>query len=658
MDTTMAPVVLKQPIGVDEIRRATEILKDYKKGKKNLEDKITKNEDWWKGRHWKYIQMPSNAGDPKPSSKWLFNTVTSKHADFMDAYPQSDILPREEGDRAEASKLASIIPVVMEQNEYEQVYSDEIWRKLKHGTGVIGVFWDPKKLNGLGDIAIESEDVLNLYWEPGITDIQQSQNFFSVKLVDNNIIEAAYPQARGQLKAGSDQGVIKKYFYDESISTENKSVVVDWYYHKNVNGKTTLQFCKFTEEVVLFASENENVPPMADQEAPVVDENGAPVFDENGQQVTQIVQAPAGPPLAETGWYDHGMYPFVFDTLYQDEGMPTGFGFVDICKDAQTSIDELNNAIEKNALMNANPRYFMREDGGINEAEFKDPNQLIVHVDGNLGEDSIRPIDRTDLNGNILTILANKIDEMKETAGNRDTSNGGSTAGVTAASAIAAMQEQSGKTSRDMIMTSYRAHKQVVNMVIELIRQFYDIPRTFRIMGQQGQEEFIQYSNEGIVAQPQGNDFGNDMGMRLPVFDIRVEAEKKNSYSQLSQNELALQFYNNGFFNPQMSDQVMAALDMMNFTGKDAVMQKVSQNAAMYRQILMLQQQLLQMAEIIDRQSGGATNMAEQMAAEITGEPEPQVPQSAGSSEIYTGEEENTIVKNARERAAEASQPR
>ena len=63
MDETMAKV-MKDPIGVDEIRHATEILKDYKKGKQNLEDKITKNEDWYKGRHWRWIPIPRQTSYP------------------------------------------------------------------------------------------------------------------------------------------------------------------------------------------------------------------------------------------------------------------------------------------------------------------------------------------------------------------------------------------------------------------------------------------------------------------------------------------------------------------------------------------------------------------------------------------------------------------
>ena len=43
---------------------------------------------------------------------------------------------------------------------------------------------------------------------------------------------------------------------------------------------------------------------------------------------------------------------------------------------------------------------------------------------------------------------------------------------MTAASAIAALQEAGSKLSRDMIKDSYNAHAQVVLLVIELVRQF------------------------------------------------------------------------------------------------------------------------------------------------------------------------------------------
>ena len=505
-------------------------------------------------------------------------------------------------------------------------------------------------------------DILSLFWEPGIRDIQKSKNLFYVELVDNDIIEASYPQARGQLHTTEDDSIKKKYMNDDSVDTQGKSLVVDWYYHKNVNGKKTLQFCKFTGDIVLYATENQNVRPTAD--VPVTDEYGNMASDQYGLPITQKVEA--GPSIAETGLYDHGMYPFIFDPLFPETDMPVGFGFVDVCKNPQATIDILNNAFEKNAQFGASPRWFVRDDGGINRDAFLNPSEPFVSVDGNLGEDDIRVIDPpAPIQGSYLDLLTMKIDEMKEVTGNRDVTNGGTTAGATAASAIAALQESSGKTSRDQIATTYSAYKKLVTMIIELIRQFYDMPRQFRIIGRAGQEQFATYSNENLQPQYQGDAFGEDMGYRLPVFDVEVQAEKASAYSRLSQNELALNFYNSGFFAPQQADQALACLEMMDFSGKDEMINKVRSNGGMYQQMLNMQQQMLMMGQIIDQLAPGRFNMASIIADEINQNLDQQAALGEGNISMQTIPEarqgsnpaESNITKNARQRAADTTSP-
>ena len=146
------------------------------------------------------------------------------------------------------------------------------------------------------------------------------------------------------------------------------------------------------------------------------------------------------------------------------------------------------------------------------------------------------------------------------------------------------------------------------------------------------------------------------MGYRLPVFDIKVSAEKESAYSQISQNELALQLYNNGFFNPQYTDQALATLDMMEFQGKDGVMQKIAMNGGMYREMLMMKQQMLQMAQIIDKLTGSsmAAEMADGINQQATAEEEP----AAAVSAPNTGGGENKMIRRSRERAATVAQPR
>lgn len=653
-----APAINK-PIGQQEVRKAMETLKKYKIGKQNLEDKIVRNEKWWKMRHWDLMETEETKDDPKPASGWLFNTIISKHADYMDSIPTANILPREEGDVEEAERLSSIVPVVMEQNGYRNTYSEQSWYKLKHGTGVYGVFWNGSKLNGLGDIEITCVDLLSLFWEPGIKDIQKSKNLFSVELVDNEDLKAKYPEYANEI-TNANNSIVKKYMYDESIDTTGKSAVIDWYYKKKVNGKDTLQYCKFVNDIVLFATENETEIPSEPKTQPVIDENGNPVFDEMGNPVMETVMVPTGEkPMAERGLYDHGLYPFVFDVLFPEAGMPVGLGFVDVCKNAQASIDIYNNAFEKNVQFVASPRYIVRNDGGLNEEEFNNPNALIVHIDGNLGEDSVAPINTPAfVNSNYINILDQKITEMKETAGNRDATTGGTQAGVTAASAIAAIQESAGKTSRDQIATSYEAHKKVVNLVIELIRQFYTMPRQFRIVGKAGKQEFTQYSNAGLLPQYQGIEYGVDMGYRLPVFDIEVKAEKESAYTQLSQNELAIQFYNQGFFNPQMADQALACIDMMEFHGKQMVVERIQQNGGMYQQMAQMMMQMQKMAEMIDQLTGGQADMSGAVADMIGERLGTQEASGAEAEMPETSLGESKVTANARQQANEATAPR
>lgn len=444
----LAPV---EPIGREQIQEAMLTLQRYRQGKSNLEQRIIQNEQWYKMRHWDCVDKKKNPVEPV--SGWLFNAIANKHADAMDNFPAPNILPREEGDKAEAEKLSSIVPVVLEQNEFEAVY-DDVWDyKLKAGTGVYGVFWDKYKLNGLGDISVRKVDLINLFWESGITDIQHSRNLFHVELMDHKALEDQYPQLKGKL--GTASLALGQYVYDDTVDTTDKSAVIDWYYKRRQGGKTVLHYCKFVDDTVLFATENE-------------------------------------PQFAERGWYDHGLYPFVFDPLFSVEGSPCGFGYIDIGKSAQEYIDRGNQAIMQNMLANARPRHFIRTDGEVNEEEYADLSKDFIHVQGNLGQDSILSVQTKPLNDIYITILNNKIDELKEVTGNRDISTGGTTSGVTAASAIAAMQEAGSKLSRDNIKASYRAFRKVVLMVIELIRQFYDVPRCFRIMGERGAAQFVQ----------------------------------------------------------------------------------------------------------------------------------------------------------------------
>lgn len=612
-------------IGEEQCKELTRILEKYKSGKVKTERRILASENWWKLRNETEESRKSDTiatATFKATSGWLHNVIVSKHADAMEAYPEPNVLPREEDDKAEAAVLSAIIPCILEQNLFEQTYSDVAWQKGKTGTGVYKIVWDQGKLNGLGDINISRVNLLNLYWEPGIEDIQKSRYFFHTELMDKDLIIEAHPELEDKLKGNSFLST--KFLYDDTVSTEGKVTVVECYYHKYQQGKQILHYVKYVNDQVIFATEND-------------------------------------PNLSMKGLYDHGMYPYVFDAMFPIEGSPCGYGFVDICRNPQTIIDMLNTSFVKNAMAGATPRFFKRQDGGINEEEFLDLTKTIVNVNGNLGEDSLRQIPFQALDGVYVNFLDRTISELRETSGNTETSTGSAASGVTAASAIAALQEASGKGSRDSNLGSYRAYTKIVNFCIELIRQFYDLPRQFRIVGQYGAQKFITYTNKYLKPQGQGSAFGVDMGYRLPVFDIKVSAQKKNVYTKVSQNELALQFFNMGFFNPQMTDQALMCLDMMDFDGKDSVTQKVEQMGTMYQKLAQYAQMALMLAA--QYRPDLVPGLSQDVMA-ITGSVQPQA-SAAADPQIMAGDapkggmetKEHPFVERARAQSQNSAQP-
>jgi len=539
------------PIGEEQLRSFMETLRRYSAGLRKTRSRIIASENWWKLRN---TREEGGIDGYRSVSGWLHNVIVSKHADLMENYPEPVILPREEGDREEARILSAVVPCILEQNHFDAVYSDAMWQKCKSGTACYKIVWDSSLHGGLGDIAIHRVDLLNLYWEPGIGDIQKSRYLFHTELRDKDLLLEEYPQLQGKMRAESFLDT--KFLYDDQVDTSDKATVVEVYYHKG----GVLHYCKFVGDTVLFATENQLEPTLTDD--------------------GQLLKAP----MAQTGLYDHGKYPFDFDPLFPIEGSPCGYGYVDVCRSPQTEIDLMKTSFVRNAQVGATPRFFSRQDGAVNEAEFLDLRKPIVHVTGNLGEDSLRQIPFNALDGTYLSMLDRTIQELRETSGNTETSTGNIASGVTAASAIAALQEASGKGSRDTVQAGYRSFGRIVEMVIELIRQFYDLPRKFRILGRFGAEEFVCFDNSALQPQPYGEAFGQNMGLRLPVFDIKITAQKRNSYTRMTQNELALQFFQLGFFDPQRSDQAMQCLEMMEFEGKDQLLRRLSESARQWAQ--------------------------------------------------------------------------
>jgi len=347
--------------------------------------------------------------------------------------------------------------------------------------------------------------------------------------VDNDTLKAQYPDMADEI-AGSD--MFDVITYDDGQNTiqsdvyENKTLVVDCYYKKDRGGRKTVELIKLCGGKVLAASEDNS----------------------------------------DSGIYDHGLYPFVLDVMYPDEDSPVGFGLLDVIKSPQLYIDRLDALISRNALISGKTRFLIKDNGGINENELMDISRDVIHVAGGVNEEYVRELQTKPIQPYIINHRQRKIEELKEISGNRDFQQGGTSNGVTAYSAIVALQQAGEKLSRDIIQESYMAYKDIVYMCIELIRQFFSEERSYRV--QSGNvPEYINISKDMFK------------DCRSAEFDIEISPQKNNPYSRAVQNQTVMDLWKLGVFNPENKAAAVAMLSCMQIDGRERILEMIENNS-------------------------------------------------------------------------------
>ena len=489
-----------------DIVEAKKRLLEFKRSKKELESRLAEEREIWKAAY--------SGGE---SSSWIFNSIVNKHADIIDSIPSSVCLPREKRDERFSDALSKIIPVISQRCAFEQTYSDNAWEKLKHGTAVYGVFWNNALEDGLGDVDIKQISLSNVFWDMSVKDVQDSSDLFMIALRNCDEIEACFgfdyaSEKEGDRALAASLGV---------ALPDGKCLCVDWYYRKHLKGgKTQLHYCKMVGDRLLYASECD--------------------------------------PTASGGWYEHGQYPLIFDTLYPTD-TACGFGLISLGSAVQKSINRIDENLLSYGDWASRVRFWAKRSLGVNEREFLDLDRSIVEVEGDIDEEKLRQIEISPLDDTLISLKQLKIDELKEITGSLDISRGGFSSSVTAASAISILREAGAKASRDGIEETYRAYTRIIELVIELIRQFYDGERVFRITGDDGQRAYLGFSGREL------RDAENDG--RRPHFDIEIKATKNSPSENEQRNNFAKSLYDSGAFNKENATQTLMMLDLMDFDG-------------------------------------------------------------------------------------------
>ena len=210
----------------------------------------------------------------------------------------------------------------------------------------------------------------------------------------------------------------------------------------------------------------------------------------------------------------------MFDPLFMEEDSPAGFGYIDVMKDTQTAIDEMNHAMDENVKLAAKQRFVLSDTAGVNEKELADFSKDIVHVVGAAEQRQLYAAadERVERQLHELPGCPGERAEGSERQPGREPGRHHQRPDRCQCHCGAAGGGQ--QVSRDMLKSAYRAFAKECYLIIELMRQFYDEQRCTALPARAAGVEYATFSAQQLRAECPAASWAVQLGDHEPVFDI------------------------------------------------------------------------------------------------------------------------------------------
>lgn len=513
----------KQSIAAEELsERAYALFRSFRSAYVREWQRLSHCERMYRGDHWYDVPM-RDPNEPRPATPILQSTVENISADLMEQIPEAVIRPETAAD----ARIAKIVEAVIARNHDAAAYPEE-YRKLVHDLLVAGycvqeVGYDSQENGALGGAFLRHVDVRGILFDPLCTDIQDGRAVFKLSLRPREWIAAHYPEKAARIT--HDPAAAADAPEDDLLGADrtDSMLLLEYWYR------------------VYDADEERYAVHMAILCGGVVLEDSR-------------IQKPEG-------YFAHGQYPFVLTPLYPRKGSALGFGIIDLFGEQQRYADKLDQIVLKNALMASHNKLLVTDASGFDPADLADWSKE-VHTGDQLS--GVSWFSTPPLPQYIVQYIQRIREDIKEESGANDSSRGRAAYGVTAASAIQALQEASTKRARMATALLHEAFRKAVRMEIEVEREFNFYLRPVTIREEDGEHEVL-FDSAAMNRTVPGD-------VQLPIeFSVSIKAVQKTRFAITAQNDLMLRLAGEGLIAPA------DAVSLMEFEGKEQVLKHLEE---------------------------------------------------------------------------------
>ena len=565
------------------IGRCYELFEEFRSAYVSEWERQDHNERIYRGEHWEEMRGGVMDGEerPEPMTPMVQSIIENVQADLMDGFPHAEITPESPEDRDVADVIGAIIAQNHDAQNFRKEYRKMCHDLLTHGWCVSESGYDSHAYNNIGMAFTRYVNCRNILFDPQCEDVQDGRAVFKIQPVTVKRLEEMYPEYEGQFESD---------VYD-LIEERDQKVRKD-----------------STKDVLLI-------------------EYWWRVYDADAEQFRVHMAKCAGHKLLEDsrrakpdGYVSTGEYPFTVTGMMRRKGGPLGIGLCDSFGEMQKTADRIDQIVMMNALMASRNKMLVARSSGFDAEDLQDWSKE-VHLGDNLG--GVTWMSTPPLPQYIIQYSQLLRQTARDESGANDFSRGNTASGVTAASAIAALQEASGKRSRMIKDQLHESYKEAVRMEIEFEREYSVLPRHVLIM--RNGEEIPMTFDSAMLSRV------SETGVEVPIeFFISIKVETQRQWQTQTQNELMIQLLQMGIFDPAM------LVENMIFEGKQGILKQMAD----------AQKQQAEAAAMAQAQ-GGAPASPEQAEAQAAMEqagqamqqlPDPQALAQAG------GEQPSSIV--------------
>lgn len=511
----------------------------------------------------------------------LLSTFKNAVADQMDNMPEARMEPERAGLEKVAEDLTDVVSFVYAQNDYDSALHRQLVEDFFVGTAIAQTGYDQDMLHGEGDIAVIRWPVESFIWDCSAAELQDARALMKLSWHPLEWFKAHYPE-RGAYVGddSSHEGMARPKSQEGVDDEEGKAMLVEYWWRE---------------------------------------------YDAKKHRYKVNVAYLAGNVLLEKfeNVYAHGMYPFVVAAFNRVPGQIVGMGMVDELRPMMQYVNRYARYIDENLRMSAKIRMLVNQNAGINEEELADWSCNVIHGD-KIGEDGVRWLQSKPLNGIAVQQMLQYQTDIKQDSGQNQFTRGETAGGVTAASAISALQEAGGKISRMHTSALNSMFRNLTNQVMWLINEFYDdrkvrmitgIDGTRRevdmsaahLMGEEVLPEAVQANLDSLTPQQQEQVLTGVRAKRRksrrtkgvlppPPFTVRVQVQRRNPLRVQAQNELFIQAYTMAAQAGQQFPLVLL-FEMLNVDGKERILpilRQVDQQTQMLQQMQAENERLMQ----------------------------------------------------------------